>query len=72
MVRIGLVGVGFMGWIHWLGARRLKGAKVAAVVSRDPKKRKGDWRGVVLRVVVILAPFLSAELSTHVRALLAS
>lgn len=46
MVRIGLVGVGFMGWMHWLGARRLKGAKVAAVVSRDPKKRKGDWRGV--------------------------
>jgi predicted dehydrogenase len=46
MVRIGLVGIGFMGWIHWLGARRLKGAQVAAVCSRDPKKLAGDWRGI--------------------------
>ena len=46
MVRIGIVGVGFMGMIHYLAARRLKGAKVAAICSRDPKKLKGDWRGI--------------------------
>ena len=46
MIRIGLVGIGFMGWIHWLGAGRLKGARVAAVCSRDPKKLAGDWRGI--------------------------
>ena len=46
MVRIGIVGVGFMGWIHWLAARRLKGAQVTAVCSRDAKKLAGDWRGI--------------------------
>jgi predicted dehydrogenase len=46
MVRIGIVGVGFMGMIHYLAARRLQGAKVTAVCSRDPKKLAGDWRGI--------------------------
>src|SRR5262249_21741132 len=46
MVRIGIVGVGFMGMIHYLAARRLKGARVTAVCSRDPKKLAGDWRGI--------------------------
>ena len=46
MVRIGIVGVGFMGMIHYLAARKLKGAKVTAICSRDPKKLAGDWRGI--------------------------
>ncbi len=46
MVRIGIVGIGFMGWIHYLAARKLKDAKVTAICSRDPKKRAGDWRGI--------------------------
>jgi predicted dehydrogenase len=46
MVRIGIVSVGFMGMIHYLAARKLKGAKVAAICSRDPKKLSGDWRGI--------------------------
>jgi predicted dehydrogenase len=44
MVRIGIVGIGFMGRIHYLAARRLVGAKVAAVCSRDKAKLAGDWR----------------------------
>jgi predicted dehydrogenase len=44
MVRIGIVGVGFMGRIHFLAARGLTGARVAAICSRDPAKRAGDWR----------------------------
>jgi predicted dehydrogenase len=44
MVRIGIVGVGFMGRIHFLASQRLKGAKVTAICSRDPAKRAGDWR----------------------------
>ena len=44
MVRIGIVGVGFMGRIHFLASQRLKGAKVTAICSRDPAKRSGDWR----------------------------
>ncbi len=46
MIRIGIVGVGFMGWIHYLAARKLEGAAVTAICSRDPKKRSGDWRSI--------------------------
>jgi predicted dehydrogenase len=46
MVRIGIVGIGFMGWIHYLATRRLKGARLTAVCSRDPKKLAGDWSGI--------------------------
>src|SRR5262245_17764267 len=46
MIRIGIVGVGFMGMIHYLAARQLQGGRVAAVCSRDPKKLAGDWRGI--------------------------
>jgi predicted dehydrogenase len=43
MVRIGIVGIGFMGRIHFLASQKLKGAKVAAVCSRDAAKLAGDW-----------------------------
>lgn len=43
MVRIGIVGLGFMGRIHFLAARGLVGGVVAAVCSRDPVKLAGDW-----------------------------
>src|SRR5688500_10111858 len=46
MLRVGLVGVGFMGWIHYLSYRKTKGVKLAAVATRDPKKLAGDWRGI--------------------------
>src|SRR3954468_23632093 len=44
MVRIGIVGIGFMGPIHSLASQRRTGAKVTAVCSRDPAKLAGDWR----------------------------
>jgi predicted dehydrogenase len=44
-IRTGIVGIGFMGRIHFLAGQRLRGAKVAAVCSRDPKKLAGDWTG---------------------------
>lgn len=46
MIRIGIVGVGFMGMIHFLGARKVKDAGVAAICSRDEKKLAGDWRSI--------------------------
>jgi predicted dehydrogenase len=46
MTRIGLVGIGFMGMIHYLAARKLKGAEVVAICSRDEKKLAGDWRDI--------------------------
>ena len=44
MVRIGIVGIGFMGRIHFLASQHLAGAKVTAICSRDAAKRAGDWR----------------------------
>jgi predicted dehydrogenase len=43
MTRIGIVGIGFMGMIHYLAARKLRDAKVVAICSRDEKKLAGDW-----------------------------
>ncbi len=46
MVRIGIVGLGFMGMIHYLAARRLRDAQVVAICSRDEAKLAGDWRSI--------------------------
>jgi predicted dehydrogenase len=46
MVRIGIVGLGFMGMTHFRAAQHLKGARVTALCSRDKKKLAGDWRGI--------------------------
>jgi predicted dehydrogenase len=35
-----------MGMIHYLAAAKLRGARVAAISTRDPKKLAGDWRGI--------------------------
>jgi predicted dehydrogenase len=45
-LRIGLAGIGFMGWIHWLAYQKVSGVQVAAVCSRDEKKLAGDWRDI--------------------------
>ncbi|MCC6510466.1 MAG: Gfo/Idh/MocA family oxidoreductase [Pirellulaceae bacterium] len=46
MLRVGLVGIGFMGWIHYLAYQRSQKAKLVAFASREPGKRQGDWRGI--------------------------
>lgn len=46
MIRVGLAGVGFMGWIHYLAYQRSEQAKLCAFSSREEKKRSGDWRGI--------------------------
>ncbi len=61
MVRIGIVGLGFMGMTHFEGATRLadagdgnrrvagsklKGGKVVAIATRNPKKLAGDWSSI--------------------------
>src|SRR5260370_37159688 len=45
-VGIGIVGIGFMGMIHYLAARKLDGAQVTALCSRDEKKLAGDWTSI--------------------------
>src|SRR3954470_19993989 len=57
MVRIGIVGIGFMGWAHFSGATKftdagritgskLKGAAVTTICTRSPEKLIGDWRSI--------------------------
>lgn len=62
MVRIGIIGLGFMGMTHFEGANRftddpesgrrriagskLKHGKVTAISTRSPKKLDGDWRSI--------------------------
>jgi predicted dehydrogenase len=46
MIRVGIVGIGFMGWIHYLAYQKSKGVKLAAICTRDDAKLAGDWRGI--------------------------
>ncbi len=46
MIGIGIVGIGFMGMIHYLASRRVAGAQVVALCSRDRKKLAGDWTSI--------------------------
>lgn len=45
-MRAGIVGVGFMGWIHYLAYQRSSQAELVAFCSRNEAKRKGDWTGI--------------------------
>jgi predicted dehydrogenase len=46
MIRVGLVGLGFIGWIHWLAYQKVGGARVAAICESDKKRLTGDLRGI--------------------------
>jgi predicted dehydrogenase len=46
MFHVGIVGLGFMGMIHYLAYRRLQGVKVHAICEQDPVRRGGDWRSI--------------------------
>src|SRR5262245_41718760 len=46
MVRIGIVGIGFMGMIHFYGAKKLRGGKVTAISTRNRAKLAGDWSSI--------------------------
>lgn len=46
MLRVGISGIGFMGWIHWLAYQRVPGVEVVAICTRDEKKRQGDWTNI--------------------------
>lgn len=46
MVRVGIIGIGFMGVTHYKALQQVKAARVAAICTRDPKKLAGDWRSI--------------------------
>src|SRR6056297_2512632 len=45
-MRAAIVGVGFMGWIHYLAYQRSEHATLAGFCSRDADKRSGDWTSI--------------------------
>ncbi len=46
MLNVGIVGIGFMGMIHYLAYQQVRGARVAAICSREEKKLAGDWTSI--------------------------
>ena len=46
MIRIGIIGLGFMGYTHFTASKKLKNARVAAIATRNEKKLSGDWTGI--------------------------
>ncbi len=45
-MNVGIVGIGFMGMIHYLAYEKVRGARVTAIATRDKKKLAGDWRSI--------------------------
>ena len=46
-IKIGLIGLGFMGRTHWNIYKAMPGARVVALSDIDPDKRRGDVSKVV-------------------------
>ncbi len=45
-MKVGIVGIGFMGWMHWLAYQRIEQAQITAICTRSEKKLSGDWTGI--------------------------
>ena len=46
MIQVGIAGIGFMGVTHYKAWQQIAQAKVAALCTRDERKRAGDWSGI--------------------------
>lgn len=46
MINIGIVGIGFLGMIHYLACQRLNRVRVRAICEQDPVRLAGDWRAI--------------------------
>lgn len=46
MIRVGIAGIGFMGWIHYLAYQKVRGISLAAVSEPNAKRLAGDWRDI--------------------------
>jgi len=45
-IRIGIIGLGFMGMTHFEAAKQVKGGRIAAIATRSEKKLAGDWSDI--------------------------
>lgn len=45
-MNIGIVGVGFMGMVHYLSYQKISGTRVVALCDRSQERLAGDWTGI--------------------------
>ncbi|QDT72432.1 Gfo/Idh/MocA family protein [Lacipirellula limnantheis] len=46
MIEVGIVGLGFMGMIHYLSYQKIPGVRVAAICETNEKRLTGDWTDI--------------------------
>jgi len=46
MIRVGIAGIGFMGWMHYLAYRQRDDIQVTALCTRSQAKLDGDWTSI--------------------------
>lgn len=46
MTKVGIAGIGFMGWIHWLAYQKIDGVDVVAIATPEEERRAGDWTDI--------------------------
>lgn len=46
MLRIGIVGLGFMGMVHYLSYRKIPGCRVVAICDTHDERLRGDWTAI--------------------------
>jgi len=46
MIQVGIVGLGFMGMVHYLSYQRLQGVRVVAICEQNTKRLAGDWTDI--------------------------
>ncbi len=46
MIQVGIVGLGFMGMVHYLTYRKLPGVRVAAICEVNERRLAGDWTDI--------------------------
>jgi len=46
MLKVGIAGLGFMGWIHWLAYQKTEGVQVEAICTPEENRRAGDWTDI--------------------------
>ena len=46
MLKVGIAGIGFMGWIHWLAYQKIEDVKVVAICDSNQDRLNGDWSDI--------------------------
>lgn len=46
MLKVGIIGIGFMGYTHFEAAKFADKVTITAIATRSEKKRAGDWTGI--------------------------